>query len=254
MKQLPLARSFFAVLLLSASFLFPGCATTVKEKPSPSDPRTLAVLKQIEEQNAGIKTFNGQGAINITEPSKISSYRLAWAGAFPDRIRLIILFSGKPVETVVSDGEHLYLKSHTGAHSTITRNKKNPSLEPYISLPLTTNQITCYLSGRIPIPEYQKVHLDKRDDNKGSVLTFYKNEKTVIQRIFLDQNNQILSYEITLNEKTSYQVNLEKSGNGDGFLFPTTITVVQGDRLYLIRVERTTPNPELAPETFVINP
>lgn len=240
--------STFVICLV---FLISGCATT-KERPLLSDPIIQSILSDIEKQNNGLKTFNGQGSITITELSKVRSYRLAWAAAVPDRIRLIVLFSGKPLETVAADGEHLYLKSHTGAHVPITRRRKNPSLEPFIGLPLTTNQITLYLSGKVPIPDYKKIQLDKMESGTGSVLSFYENEETVVQQVFLDENNKVLSYEITENAKTRYRVNIEKSGSEDNLIFPTTISVVQGERSCLITVEKTTPNPELPPETFVV--
>lgn len=236
-----------------AALVFSGCAT-VKIQPVPVDSATREALRLIENQNTGLKTFNGQGAISITEPSKMSSYRLAWAGESPERIRLIILFSGTPVETVASDGEYLYLKSHRGSHSPIKRKKKNPSLEPYISLPLTTDQIICYLSGRIPIPEYEKAILEKKQGEKGSVLTFYTNGDTVIQHVSLNENNRVTSYEIVLNETTRYHVTLEPSGADDGFLFPSTIRVAQKERSCVIQIENTTANPELSTETFVIIP
>lgn len=240
-----------STLVLSVVLLITGCATT-KEKPVPLDPKIQAILLDMEKQNNGLKTFNGQGSITITELSKTKSYRLAWAAAIPDRIRLIVLFSGQPIETVAADGENLYLKSHTGSHVPITRRRKNPSLEPFIGLPLTTNQITYYLSGKVPIPDYKKILLDKMEDGMGSILSFYKNEETVVQQVFLDENNKILSYEITENAKTRYRVIIEKSGAENNLIFPTTISVVQGERSCLITVEKTTPNPELPPETFVV--
>lgn len=240
-----------SVLALCFVFLISGCATT-KEKPLPSDPKIQSILSEIEKQNNSLKTFNGQGAITITEQSKVKSYRLAWAAAIPDRIRLIVLFSGKPIETVAADGENLYLKSHTGSHVPITRRRKNPSLEPFIGLPLTTNQITCYLSGKVPIPDYKKIQLDKMEGSSGKVLSFYKNEETIMQQVFLDDKDQVLSYEISENAKTRYRVNIEKSGAEDNLVFPTTINVVQGERSCLITVEKTTPNPELTTETFIV--
>lgn len=240
-----------SAFVLCAVFLVSGCVTT-KEKPIPTDPKIQSILSDIEKQNGSLKTFNGQGAITITEQSKVRSYRLAWAAAIPDRIRLVILFSGKPIETLASDGEHLYLKSHTGSHALIMRRRKNPSLEPFIAVPLTTNQVTGYLSGKVPIPDYKKIQLDKLEGNKGSVLSFYKNEETLVQQVFLDENNHIMSYEITENAKIRYQVTLEKSGSEDNLIFPTTIKVIQNERSCLITIEKTTPNPELTPETFVI--
>lgn len=240
-----------SALVLCVVFLISGCATT-KERPIPSDPKIQAILLDMEKQNSALKTFNGQGSISITEQSKVKSYRLAWAAAIPDRIRLIVIFSGQPIETVAADGENLYLKSHTGSHVPITRRRKDPSLEPFIGLPLTTNQITCYLSGKVPIPDYKKIQLDKITDGTGSVLSFYKNEETVVQQVFLDGNNKVLSYEITENAKTRYRVSIENSGTEDNLIFPTTINVVQGERSCLITVEKTTPNPELSPETFVV--
>lgn len=245
-------NSFSRIFLaLCVVFLMSGCATT-KERPIPSDPKIQSILSEIEKQNGGLITFNGQGSITITEQSKVKSYRLAWAAAIPDRIRLIVLFSGQPIETVAADGENLYLKSHTGSHVPITRRRKNPSLEPFIGLPLTTNQIICYLSGKVPIPDYKKITFDKMEGGTGSVLSFYKNEETVVQQVFFDENNKVLSYEITENAKTRYRVSIEKSRTEDNMIFPTTINVVQGERSCLITVEKTTPNPELPSETFVV--
>ncbi len=240
----------FALLTL---FIVSGCMTT-KEKPAPEDPRVIALLAVLKNHNDGLKTFNGQGAISITEQSRTRSYRLAWAAENPDRIRLIVLFSGKPIETLAADGHYLYLKSHTGGHVPIKRQRKNPSLEPFIAVPLTTGQITCFLSGKVPIPDYRSARLEKTESGKGSLLRFYENDTTVIQTVSFDDNDRVLGYDVTESRNTRYTVTLGQADELHGFVFPREIQVTQNNRSCLIHVESNTPNPELPPDTFVIIP
>jgi outer membrane lipoprotein-sorting protein len=238
-----------STLFLCSVIALSGCVTK-SAKPVPSDPRIQAVLSHLEKRNTSFRTFNGQGAITLSETARTRSYRLAWAAEIPEKIRLVILFSGKIFETMVADGENLFLKSHTGSHVPINRRRKNPSLEPFIGLPLTTGQLITYLSGRIPVPEYEKIVLDKGEGGKGSVLRFYKNNETVIENIFLDENDNALSYEVIENAKNRFTVTLDSPGNPGALVFPKTIHVIQSERSCVIQIENTTPDPELTKDTF----
>ena len=250
MKQRMNSRSL-AAIIFCISLLMSGCALT-KAKTAPTDARTQNLIAGIESQNKHIRTFNGQGSISIKEPSKTSSYRLAWAGEYPDKIRLIVLFSGKPVETVAADGNFLYLKSHNNAHRLIRRERKNPSLEPFIALPLTTGQITNYLSGRVPVPAYERAQIEP--SGKGNVLSFYRNGNEVIQQVFLDENNKVNTYEIMESASTLFRISLKQSDSDEALRFPSMIEVAQGQRSCIITIENSTPNPRLAEDTFKITP
>lgn len=244
---------YLPVLAVLTLCFFTSCVTT-KEKPVPKDPRILGLLSVMDKHNETLKTFNGQGSIAITESSRTRSYRLAWAAESPDRIRLVVIFSGKPIETLAADGQYLYLKSHTGGHVPIKRQRKNPSLEPFIAVPLTTGQITCFLSGKIPMPEYKDVRMEPQDNGKGTLLRFYKDDTTVIQTVSFDENNRILGYDVMENRNTRYTITLAGAEGENGYAFPKDIRVIQNDRSCLIQVENTTANPDLPKETFVIVP
>jgi hypothetical protein len=215
-----------------------------------TDVRIPPILSSLESQNRALNTFNGLGSITIADPYRVSSFRLAWAGQCPDKIRMVVLFSGNPIETMSTDGESLYIKSNSGRHPFINKRIKNPDLERLIAVPLTTEQIIGFLSGHIPVLPHDYAIMEKSTDNNGPIVSLKKNN-TTIERFLLDENNHVFQYEIFEKKDLVYRITL-KQHEKSVFMFPSLIQATQGDRSFNIKVESNTPNPFLPPETFVI--
>ena len=240
----------FSISFLLGLLIFSGCVQIPQPHLLPQDPRIEQILTTIKTQNSNLHTFNGIGSITIIDPYRVSTYRLAWAGQCPDKIRMVVLFSGNPIETMSTDGESLYIKSHNGRHPFINTKAKNPNLERLISVPVTTEQVIGFLSGHIPVQPHDYATLQKTKDEKGLVLVLKKGN-TMVEQFILDDHNRVLDYEIFGDNGTRYHITLNQHETSD-LLFPNMIQSSQGERSCTIHVEKNTPNPDLTPDTFKI--
>lgn len=245
-------NGWFKALVFLLVCSFGGCALTGRQIPS-YNAEISEIMASVEAQNQTVATVNGLGAITISDKGQISRYRLAWAAAFPDRIRLIVLFSGKPIESVAYDGQFLTLKSHTDAHALIKKKKKNPDLESLTTLPLRTEQIIEFLCGRIPIQPHRSAQLQK--DIRGDyVLTLLNKKNHAVEILYLDDEKRVKAYDIPNKNQAHYQVTLKNSDStlSSDLSFPSQITIDQNDRSLIMRIDQTQPNPDLPADAFKI--
>ncbi|MBU1169863.1 MAG: hypothetical protein KKD44_09910 [Proteobacteria bacterium] len=239
-----------SLVFLLLVFSLGGCALTSRSIPS-YDPGIAEILARVENRNQTVLTLNGLGGITISDNAQATRYRLAWAAAVPDRIRMIVLFSGKPMESIVYDGHDLSIQSHTNAHELYKKRTKNPDLEKLTTLPLRTEQIIGFLSGRIPIEPHQGARLSNEADG-GYVLSLLNRHKREVEIIYLDPEKHVTAYEITGKKKTRYRVDLKafEDNNPSDLSFPSQLEIHQGDRSFILRVDQIQPNPDLPADAF----
>ncbi|MCG8567514.1 MAG: hypothetical protein MI747_20775 [Desulfobacterales bacterium] len=142
-------------VLILFSLLFLGGCVGIRPKTDPAmDRQALARITQIRALNQEIQTTKGMGKIQLIQGSKSQSYKLAWAAQAPDKARIILTFSGQPLETIIADGEHVRFISHTGRHSPHTTPGPNPDLDSFLNVPVRLSQLIALLLGQIPVPEF----------------------------------------------------------------------------------------------------
>ncbi|MCK5311537.1 MAG: hypothetical protein KAJ62_05480, partial [Desulfobacteraceae bacterium] len=129
----------FILIILTCLYFFSGCASI--DYKNKHDIRAYNLARQISNYNKEIKTSKGIGWLKIKEASMETEFKIAWVAEPPCKIRITLLSSGFPVETIVSNGESITLFSHTGKHSLKTYNIQNPSLEDIISIPVKIEDI-----------------------------------------------------------------------------------------------------------------
>lgn len=241
-----LLRGIAALFILSLC----GCSWTHREPPS-YPPAALDIISRFEQQNTIITAANGLASATITDKGETTRYRLAWACEKPDRLRIIVLFSGKPVATMLYDGVHLVIKSHTQSHELIKRRTKNPNLEKLIALPLLVNQLVDILSGSIPLPEHRSAHL-AHNPNGGFTLTLLSRKTRPVIIFHLDESKQPASCAFTDKKNNSYHIRYNAAGSpGNPPMFlAEDITVKNGKSSLHLRIDQLHPNPGLAAETF----
>lgn len=229
-----------------------GCSWIHTEPPTYS-PDVSEIIHRIESQNMAITSANGLASATITDSDETRHYRLAWAAEKPDRLRLIVLFSGKPVETLLHDGSHLLITSHTGSHDTIRKRAKNPNLEKLISLPLRVNRMINILSGDIPLPDHRSARLESTQDG-GFILILLKRSEQPVATFYLDGEKKLISYEFTDSKDNIYRIHYKNSPPHDSrpMTLPGNITIQNKGRSLVLRIDQLHPNPSLSPETFEI--
>ncbi|GAB6096876.1 hypothetical protein JCM14469_31290 [Desulfatiferula olefinivorans] len=248
MIRSPLIRVRF--LLFTLLFFPPGCALW---GPPVHSPGVDAVLARIDAAGTAVNTVNGLGELTLTDGPQKTRFRLGWAAGRPDRLRLVVLFSGRPVETLVYDGRVLSLVSHTGEHDPVIRRKRNPDLERLTTLPLTTDRIIAYLTGRVPIMPHRSGTLAPAPGG-GSVLTLYRCKDRVVQTVDLDAGGRVAAFDIYDRKGTHHHVRpaLGTAPDGTSTALPELIRIERDDRTLTIRVDQINPNPDLSADTFKI--
>lgn len=247
----PVSRRLPVILFLLSVSLW-GCSLMPPHRPSYS-PQTAEILSSIDCQNQSVTAVNGLGSIMLSDNGQVTRYRLAWAAKFPDRLRMVVLFSGKPIETLIYDGRELILTSHTEAHEPIRKKTKNPNLERLTTLPLSTDELIGFLTGRIPVQPHRSAHLRHQPDG-DFVLNLMKNKTTVAQTLYMDTNHRVTAYDISGKRQVRYQIHLkpQTSDNQPPLSFPDRIRIDQDDRSLTITVDNIQPNPDLPDDAFNI--
>ncbi len=195
----------FLSILLTCPFFFTGCASI--DFKNKHDIAAYNLVKQIRDSNKDIETAKGIGWLKIREVENEANieivYKIAWVSKPPQEIRITLLSSGFPVETIVSNEESITLFSHTGEHSLKTYNINNPSLEDIFSIPVKIEDIILLLSGQVPIKDFKYAFFDNQDnqfDNNevDSKTIILKNKSGKgIQKILINHQNEIKKYLIT---------------------------------------------------------
>lgn len=156
-KQIHSIRPLFSIPGIIFCMLFlSGCGMLSPQMDPILSTRALEIADRIRSVNQDIQSCKGTGWLYLRNGSRKETFRLAFAARPPDRIRLTLLASGHPVETVLADGQKVTLISHTGQHKTATYSVKNPSLEKFFSIPVNMSDIIQLLSGQIPVREFNR--------------------------------------------------------------------------------------------------
>lgn len=241
------------VLLLTVilSLLTNGCIHSSKRNFT-ADQQTQEILSSIQSINTELNTFKGIGSVKLLKDNQESSFRLAWAGENPDRLRLIILVSGKKIESFAANENSFFLKSYTGAHDFIKRNSSNTSLERLVDIPIKTNEIISLLSGKIPLTSYDYANTFKSPDNQTFILELSKSWWGVVERVFLDHEKKITGYEMVKSGKTVYSVSFNEFQDINNFRLPSNIFIISEDASCIINFSNYYTNPEVEPALFTL--
>ncbi len=148
----------FAVLFLMGLFFLSGCAPLRPVTDSAMDKKAFDLCTTAQKVNAHIKTSKGTGWIAIKTKETAQTFRIVWAAALPDRIRMTLLLSGLPVETMIATGHCLIFVSHTGRHQIHTIHSKDPDLKKYLNLGVKLSDIISVLLGRLPVTSFDDAY------------------------------------------------------------------------------------------------
>lgn len=151
------ANAFLLISLTLIWVFISGCATK-----SGTPEATFEALKQTRDIlsfNSNIRTTKGRARIAVFTSDKNDAYQIAWAAAFPDRLRITFLLSGTPIETLATDGSRISIISHTGQHAPYHFSDENPDMDRFVHVPVLLSEVIRILSGRSPIQDIEKAAL-----------------------------------------------------------------------------------------------
>ena len=186
-------------LLGATLFFLAGCAGLTPRDARVQDPRAARLAARVTAINHGLQTFKGTAGVTLTGENSSRRFKIAWAARMPDKIRLTILKSGFPLETILADGNQVLLVSHTGEHSPHRIKAANPSLKTVISMPVRLQEIISLLAGRIPMEPFDRAMLT--NDNP-SALVLTRKWRGTVGKILFDQQDRILGFQRLNSNRT----------------------------------------------------
>ncbi|HKL83348.1 MAG TPA: hypothetical protein VJ879_12610, partial [Desulfobacter sp.] len=83
----------------------PGCALLGYPFGKQTDSHAEDIINHIQTFNAQISTSKGTGELMLTRGFRKEKYKIAWAAQAPNRLRMTLLISGHPVETIAATGQ-----------------------------------------------------------------------------------------------------------------------------------------------------
>lgn len=252
-----------SVLLgLAATLLLSGCGTLEQQVRPEDDVATpaeaAAILDGIRKTNEGLVTFKGMGRVTIRNEGKVQvDERMAWVGAEPLRLSVVLFGAGFPALRMAGNGEWLYYQDTSEPGGPVKRIQvEDPDFKRLLSIPIQASDIIAILRGRIPVREHTSVRLQRTRAGDGYALLLMRTWG-VHQKIFVDETKtKVLQTEIydTFGNML-FQVNFQEMQLVDRYKVPSRV-VVSNDRKAQVQllVERYWPNVPVEPSMFVLGP
>ena len=269
-------------ILFVVTFFFSACtilSPRVSERPK--DRISLEaekIISTLENQNIKLKTFKGVGNIKFRKNKKKDvAGRIAWIASAPDRIRIVLSsVSGQPMVSVASDGQWLYLNSHSSGDF-YKKPATASSMRRLLTISVKTEDMVDILAGRVPIHSYDSVVLmdnksqvynsqghmvSTRNGSEGSgqngyVLVLKKKWGDILEKIYLDEKKKNVQKVEMFNATgtLAYRVEFDRMRAVNGYRIPSRLLVSNNDGSdFQIDVDRYWVDAIVSPSVFVLTP
>ena len=197
----------------------------------------LKLISIIKNTNKNLETFKGIGNLKLINNNKSMNTRAAWIGTHQGNFRVEIFgFPGQSAASYSNDGQYSYLYFHLEDRLYII-DSVNPSLEKILTISITSKDLNSFLSGRVPIYEYDinKTNLNISDD--GYVLNLKKGCFGNLKKIYFNKHqNNVQKVEIfNLFGSLIYRAELSMVQTINGYTIPFDILITNddGNRLHI---------------------
>lgn len=251
-------------LVLAATVIFSGCAQMTGGKPSatgvPSPADNLAAVRaaELSELNQTLISCSGVGKLTVKREGRVFlNDRVAWVGAAPDKLSLVVFVSGFPALRFASDGSWFYLIEPGESKPRFERMRASDSaLARIIGIQITFEEIVSLLRGRVPLADFSTARLTPGTVDRGDELTL-KKWWGAQEKIWLETGGsrplRMERYERSGSQR--YRVVFNESMRIDGYRVPRRLGIFAGaETEFSLVIDRYLPNPEVSPEMFVLTP
>ncbi len=255
-----------AAVCLLAAVALAGCAGLPAPATAPGDEAQEAagraearsILESLQKRNERLKTFKGVGRLTVRKGGKVQmDERIAWIGADPLKLSVVLFASGFPAVRMASDGERLYYQDGQDPSAAVkTIRSSDPDLQRLLSIPIQTSDIIALLCGRIPIREHRTARVQPLQSGGGHVLLLSK-AWGVHQKIFLDEKrSEVRQSEVyDASGALVYQANFLEMQLVGGYRVPLRLVVTGAEEAVVqLVVEKYWADVPVAPSMFVLTP
>ncbi|MEH0019228.1 MAG: hypothetical protein V6Z89_06225 [Desulfobacter sp.] len=238
---------FMAVFALAAGLA--GCASVSPKTDPVMDKKARRMAEQARDVNSEITTGKGTGQMTLTTPNRQERFKMAWAAGAPNRLRLTLLMSGHPVETIAATGEWVTFISHTGRHKPHSAVSADPDLEPYIDIPIRLSEMVALLLGKVPVRPFDRAWISP--DDPDTILTA-KSFSGTLQAIRFTPQGRVDRYRLLDTDRTLiYGVDYTAFRETNEHTIPTAITIADSHgRTLDITLSVVLPNAEVKESVF----
>jgi len=273
--QLPSILFIVTFFLSACTILAPRVSERPKDPIALEAEKTLSTLKN---QNLKLKTFKGVGNIKFRGSKKKDvAGRIAWVASAPDRIRISLSsVSGQPMISVASDGQWLYLISHSSGDF-YKKPATASSMKRLFTIPVKAEDMVDILAGRVPIHSYDSAVLtdnrsqvysteghmvSTRNGGEGSgqngyVLVLKKKWGDILEKIYLDEKKKNV-HKVEMFDATgtlAYRVEFDGMRAINGYRVPSRLLISNSDGSgFQLDVDRYWPDASVSPSVFVLTP
>ncbi|MDA3791163.1 MAG: hypothetical protein PF503_22030 [Desulfobacula sp.] len=240
-------------LIYSIAFIviFSGCALHKPATNTLLDKKALLFANQAKSFNQHIIASKGTGWALVETKTKIDRFKIAWAAVFPNKIRITLLISGLPVETIIATGEKITFFSHTGEHSKYSYNSKDPDMKDYIQVPIKMSEMISVLLGRLPVKNFDNASFLPSDSSLSSIILKQK-WKGETQSLHLNEKGKIYGLKSRdLSGKLLYEIMITQYKTYDFGYIPIKIEIKDMDNQKLtLDITSFQPNPPIKESVF----
>ena len=237
------------ILLFTVILTGPGCALLGHQSGKQTDTHAETIINRTQAFNAQISTSKGTGELILTRGFRKEKYKIVWAAQSPNRLRMTLLMSGHPVETIASTGQWVTFVSHTGAHTPHSAVSTDPDLDPYINIPLRLSELVDLLLGKVPKRPFDRAWiLPETPDTvfasqsfSSEIQEWLTNERGITTRYRVSDKNMNVVFGICYSEFFNY----------DNFILPGVITIKNGEQgIMKISLKNIMPNIHIKESVF----
>lgn len=257
------ARGWALCAWLAGALLWGGCAglpgilETAPEPPE--DPVAAAEALQLVETlagvNSGLSAMKGIGRLTVKQGDRLQvDERMAWVGAPPRRLSVVLFAAGFPALRLAGDGEWLYYQDGQQAGGPVKRIRaSDPDLERLLSISIQSSDIIALMSGRLPVKEHTRVRLLPVSSGQGHALQLLQGRR-LRQYIFFDETtSEARQTQVFDGDKLLYQADFVEMQRVGPYKVPRRLVIsnAAGASVQLV-VERYWADVPVTPEMFVL--
>ena len=258
-------RRVRAILLAGlAAALLGGCSglTGVMDSQPEvlEDPAAAAearsVIATLQQANSALKTFKGVGRLTVRQEGKVQvDERMAWVGAPPLKLSVVLFAASFPALRMAGDGEWLYYQDGQEPGAPVKRMRaSDPDFKRILSIPIQASDIIALMCGRMPLKEHNRATIQPLASGKGYVLLLMDG-RSVRQKIFLDETKSETRQTEVYDSwgKLVFQANFLEMQVVSGYRVPSRLVVSRGkDATVQMLVEKYWADVPVTSEMFVL--
>ena len=252
------------IIPLAAALLFSSCAVfrparELEITPAEKVHEVRDLLSVLKTQNDSLSNFKGIGQIKLKQNGLLQlDQRVAWIGEKPVKLSIAVLISGYPAVKLATDGQWLYYLEVYGRDIIFRKMPaSDPSLKKLISIPIPSSELITFLTGRIPMPEFDSIDLIEDKTTHGYILVLKKKWWGVRQKIYYDANTSQVRQVDMFHRSGSlrYRAQIESMQWVDGYQVPLQLRLSTHDGTdFQLVIERYWVNLELPSSAFMLTP